>query len=494
MKPFLLAAALALLSASAAAQETPGNAIIVTTQDIPAQYEELGDVHAEIQPTSMMPKIPVRQSLNEELRAEAAKRGANAVIKVVYGKRSFLDKYPLGADGKAVRITMAPPAPVSASISPPSAPSPRRSSQPARACPAVIPRLHDEAGPAGLASAMWALPCGIAACLIDTHRGACSNPPQSDRAAIHNVSPLPRTAPLPGPGQLRVRNEAIGLNFIDIYFRTGLYPAALPFTPGNEGAGVVLAVGDGVKGFKKGDRVAYISTLGAYAGEINIAAASVVPLPKSVSFDKAAALMLKGLTAEYLLFRSFPVKKGHAILVHAAAGGVGLILCQWAKSLGCTVIGTAGSKDKAKLAKKNGCDHVILYREENFVERVKEITKGKKCDVVYDGVGKDTFPASLDCLKPRGFFISFGNASGAVEAFNMGLLAQKGSLYAQRPTLFSYIADRKTYEQMAKRLFKAVENGDFKIPLSQRWPLGDVAKAHEALAGRATTGSMVLKP
>ncbi|MET0606904.1 MAG: quinone oxidoreductase [Beijerinckiaceae bacterium] len=300
--------------------------------------------------------------------------------------------------------------------------------------------------------------------------------------------------PPPGPGEIRVKNEAIGINYIDIYYRTGLYSVPKPFTPGNEGAGTVLAIGEGVKGFKKGERVAYVSTLGSYAGERNVPASAVVPLPKRVSFDKAAALMLKGLTCEYLLHRSYPVKKGSVILVHAAAGGVGQILTQWARSLGCTVIGTVGSADKAKLAKKNGCHHVILYRDENFVERVKEITKGKKCDVVYDGVGKDTFPASLDCLKPHGTFVSFGNASGAVEAFSLGLLQQKGSLHATRPTLFTFIGDRKIYEKMAKRMFEAVEKGKFKIPLSQKWSLADAAKAQESLAGRATTGSMILKP
>ncbi|WP_342362480.1 quinone oxidoreductase [Terrarubrum flagellatum] len=300
--------------------------------------------------------------------------------------------------------------------------------------------------------------------------------------------------PPPGPGEIRVRNEAIGLNFIDIYYRSGQYPAQKPFTPGNEGAGVVLAVGEGVKDFKKGDRVAYVSTFGSYAAERNVPAAAVVPLPKGVSFDKAAALMLKGLTCEYLLFRSFPVKKGDTILVHAAAGGVGLILCQWANALGCTVIGTVGSQEKAKLAKKNGCHHVILYREENFAERVKEITGGKKCAVVYDGVGKDTFMGSLDCLRPFGYLINFGSASGSPEGFNVGVLSQKGSLYVQRPTLFAYTSDAKTYQKMAKRLFKAVEKGDFKIPLSTKWPLADAAKAHEALAGRGTTGSMILKP
>lgn len=298
----------------------------------------------------------------------------------------------------------------------------------------------------------------------------------------------------PGPGEVRIRHEAMGVNFIDIYYRSGHYPAPKPFTPGNEGAGIILAVGEGVKGFRAGDRVAYSSTFGSYATERNAPAKDVVPLPAGVSFDKAAALMLKGLTCEYLLFRSYPVKKGSVILVHAAAGGVGQILTQWAKALGCVVIGTVGSADKAKIAKKNGCHHVINYREQNFAERVAEITRGAKCDVVYDGVGKDTFYGSLDCLKPRGYLINFGSASGPVEGFNVGLLSQKGSLYVQRPTLGSYTSDRKTLEKMAKRLFKAVEDGDFRIPLSTKWALADAAKAHEALAARATTGSMILKP
>ncbi|MGL4324047.1 MAG: quinone oxidoreductase family protein [Beijerinckiaceae bacterium] len=299
----------------------------------------------------------------------------------------------------------------------------------------------------------------------------------------------------PGPGEIRVRNESIGLNFIDIYFRSGVYPpASLPFTPGNEGAGTVLALGKGVKGFKVGDKVAYVATLGSYAAERNVPAASVVHIPAGVTTDQAAAMMLKGLTAEYLLFRSFPVKKGSVILVHAAAGGVGQILCQWGKALGCTVIGTVGSKDKAKVAKKAGAHHVILYRDEDFAARVAEITKGKKCDVVYDGVGKDTFPKSLDCLRPHGTFVSFGNASGTIDAFNIGILGGKGSLYATRPTLFTFIGVRKTYEEMAKRMFDAIKKKKIKIPLTKKWKLDDVVKAHEALAGRQTVGSMVLKP
>ena len=299
----------------------------------------------------------------------------------------------------------------------------------------------------------------------------------------------------PGPGEVRIEQKAIGLNFIDTYFRTGLYPApSMPFTPGNEGAGVVKAVGKGVEGFKPGDRVAYVGSLGGYASERNIAATSLVKVPKGVSFEQAAAMMLKGLTAEYLLFRTYKVKAGDTVLVHAAAGGTGLILCQWAKSLGATVIGTVGSAEKAKLAKKNGCAHVIRYDEENFVERVKAITKGGLCEVVYDGVGKATFPGSLDCLKPFGTFVSFGNASGAVDAFNIGLLAQKGSLYATRPTLFTHIGNPKTYAAMAKRLFGAVKKGVLDIPARHRFALSEAQAAHRALEGRETSGSTVLVP
>lgn len=299
----------------------------------------------------------------------------------------------------------------------------------------------------------------------------------------------------PGEGEIQIQHEAVGLNFIDIYFRTGAYPAPTsPFTPGNEGAGTVTAVGPGVKGFKKGDKIAYVATLGGYAQARNIPAKSVVKLPNGVAPKTAAAMMLKGLTAEYLLFRTFKVKEGHTILVHAAAGGVGQILCQWGKALGATVIGTVGSAEKAKLAKKAGAHHTILYRDEDFVAKVKEITKGKLCDVVYDGVGKSTFPGSLDCLKPLGTFVSFGSASGPIDAFNIGVLASKGSLYATRPTLFTFISDRDIYDKMAKRLFKAVEDGIVKIPVAATYRLEEVGKAHSDLAGRETTGSMVLVP
>lgn len=299
----------------------------------------------------------------------------------------------------------------------------------------------------------------------------------------------------PGPGQVLVRNRAIGLNFIDTYFRTGLYPAPqMPFVPGNEGAGDVLGVGEGVKGFKKGDRVAYVSTLGSYAEQRIVPVASLVHLAKEVSYKQAAGMMLKGLTAEYLIHRTYKVKKGDTVLVHAAAGGTGLILCQWAKAKGATVIGTVGSPEKAKLAKKNGAHHTILYNTEDFAERVKEITGGKLCSVVYDGVGKTTFLKSLDCLKPFGLVASFGNASGAVDPFSLGLLGPKGSLYVTRPTLFTHINDPKTYAAMAKNLFASVADGTLKIPVNATFPLDKAADAHRALESRGTTGSTVLIP
>ena len=299
--------------------------------------------------------------------------------------------------------------------------------------------------------------------------------------------------PPPGPGEARVRHHAIGVNFLDVYYRKGMYPSpSSPFTPGNEGAGEIVAVGKGVKDFKAGDRVAYIGPIGSYAEERNADAKFLVKLPKAISYDTAAAMMLKGLTAQYLLRQTYRVKAGDTVLVHAAAGGVGLVLCQWAKALGATVIGTVGSPEKAKLAKKAGAKHLILYRDEDFAARVNEITKGAKCAVVYDGVGKTTFPASLDCLRPFGVFASYGSASGAVEAFNIGLLAQKGSLFATRPTLFTFLADRARLERMARDLFRVVQSGDVKISISSRLPLAEAAKAHEALESRQTTGSMIL--
>lgn len=299
----------------------------------------------------------------------------------------------------------------------------------------------------------------------------------------------------PGPGQVRLRQTAIGLNFIDTYFRTGLYKAAsLPFTPGNEGAGVVTAVGPGVEGLRAGDRVAYCTSIGSYAEERLVEAERLVKVPEGISDETAAAMMLKGLTAQYLLRRTFHVRSGDTILFHAAAGGVGLIACQWAKHLGCTVIGTVGSPDKEALARENGCDHVILYRDQDFAARVKEITGGRGCEVVYDGVGQATFPASLDCLKPFGLFVSFGNASGPITAFDLGLLAQKGSLYVTRPTLFTHAGKRETLEVMARDLFDVVGSGAVKVAVHHRLPLAEAAEAHRALESRQTTGATVLLP
>jgi NADPH:quinone reductase len=307
---------------------------------------------------------------------------------------------------------------------------------------------------------------------------------------IEDIAPPP-----PARGEVLVRNHAIGVNFIDTYFRSGAYPVpSLPFTPGNEGAGEIAVIGKGVTGLKLGDRVAYATNLGAYTGERLIDADRLVKLPKSISFETAAAMMLKGLTAQYLLRRTFRVKAGNTILVHAAAGGVGLILCQWAKALGATVIGTVGSPEKAKLANKAGAKHTILYREEDFAARVKEITKGKLCDVVYDSVGKVTFPASLDCIRPLGMFVSFGSTSGPIEAFNVGLLLAKGSLFATRPSLHTYSAKRADLEKMARDLFRVVASGAVKIPLHRTVPLDDVVNVHRALEARETTGATVLIP
>jgi NADPH2:quinone reductase len=296
----------------------------------------------------------------------------------------------------------------------------------------------------------------------------------------------------PGPGQAQIRHGAIGVNFLDTYFRSGLYPAALPFTPGSEGSGEVTAVGPGVEGFKPGDRVAYVTTPGSYAEARNVDAKHLVHLPDSVSHEQAAAMMLKGLTAQYLLRQTYRVQPGDAILVHAAAGGVGQILCQWGKHLGATVIATVGSPAKAEIARGCGADHVIGY--EDFAAKVGEVTKGAKCAVVYDGVGKATFPASLDCLRPFGVFASFGSASGPVEAFNLGLLGQKGSLFATRPTLFTFLADRARLDTMASELFEVVASGVVKVDISDRAPLAEAARVHRDLEGRRTTGSIVLTP
>ena len=298
----------------------------------------------------------------------------------------------------------------------------------------------------------------------------------------------------PGPGQVRVRHTAIGVNFIDVYFRSGAYPAPLPFTPGNEGAGVVEAVGEGVVDFAPGDRVAYAAGLGAYAGARLIEADRVVKIPDGVSDEQAAGMMLKGMTAQYLLRRTYRVKAGDTVLVHAAAGGVGLILVQWAKHLGATVIGTVGSPEKGELARAKGADHVIDYAKESFPERVAEITNGAKCQVVYDGVGKATFPGSLDCLAPLGMFASYGSASGKVDAFDIGLLAQKGSLFCTRPTLFTYVAKREDLVATAQDLFAVVASGAVEIPVHARAKLSDVGDVHRALEGRKTTGATVLTP
>ncbi|MER8393374.1 quinone oxidoreductase [Mesorhizobium sp. M0045] len=300
----------------------------------------------------------------------------------------------------------------------------------------------------------------------------------------------------PGSGQILVKHSAIGLNFIDVYYRSGLYPpqGGFPLIPGGEAAGVVLKVGSDVDWLKPGDRVAYAVTTGAYAEQRVIAADRVVKVPDGISDEQAAAMMLKGMTAEYLLRRTFKVKAGDTILFHAAAGGVGLILGQWAKHLGATVIGTASSTDKIELAKAHGFDHVINYREQDFVAGVAAITSGKKCDVVYDSVGNDTFPASLDCLRPLGTFVSFGQSSGPIPPFSISLLAQKGSLFATRPTLFVYNARREDLEASAAALFDVVLSGAVKIKINQRYALSEAGKAHSDLEGRRTTGTTILIP
>jgi NADPH2:quinone reductase len=298
----------------------------------------------------------------------------------------------------------------------------------------------------------------------------------------------------PGAGQVRVRNRAIGLNFIDTYFRAGAYKTETPFVLGNEAAGEIVAVGAGVTGFSVGDRIGYTSTLGCYAQERVLDAKFAVKLPESITFEMAAGMMLKGLTAQYLLRRTFPVKAGDTILVHAAAGGVGQILCQWGNALGANLIGTVGSQEKGEIARACGAHHVIRYGEENFVDRVREITGGKLCDVVYDGVGKATFPASLDCIRPLGMFVSYGSASGPIDAFNIGLLMQKGSLFCTRPTLYTYIAKREDLDAMAADLFDVVASGKVKIAVSQVFALDDVVEAHKLLESRGTTGSTVLVP
>jgi len=296
----------------------------------------------------------------------------------------------------------------------------------------------------------------------------------------------------PGPGEVRVRQTAVAVNYIDTYQRSGLYPMKLPGIIGNEAAGVVEAVGEGVTGLREGDRIAYPGLLGAYAEARLLPADKVVKIPDGIEDRQAAAMMIKGMTAEYLLFRTYPVKKGDTILIHAAAGGVGLIACQWAKHLGATVIGTVSTDEKAALAKAHGCDHPIIYTRENFVERVKEITGGAMLPVVYDSVGATTFMDSLKCLKPRGLMVSFGQSSGKIPPIDVGVLAAHGSLYLTRPTLVSYTLTRAELEEVAGNVFAAVRQGIVKVEINHTYALKDAAQAHRDLEGRKTTGSSVL--
>ncbi|MGU7771245.1 quinone oxidoreductase family protein [Burkholderia sp. MR1-5-21] len=299
----------------------------------------------------------------------------------------------------------------------------------------------------------------------------------------------------PQAGEVRIRQHAVGLNYIDVYFRTGLYPQPLPGGLGMEAAGEVTAVGAGVTAFKPGDRVAYCGQPpGAYAQERVMSAERLVRLPDGISYDDAASVMLQGLTAHYLLRRTYPVKAGDTILIHAAAGGVGLLACQWAKALGATVIGTVGSDEKAELAKAHGCDHPIVYTRENFTQRVKEITNGAGVPVVYDSIGKDTYIGSLDCLAPLGLFVSFGNASGPLPPIDSKEFSSRGSLFFTRPTLFSYIAKRADLEAAAAELFDVLLSGKVKTSINQRYPLAEVARAHADLEARKTTGSTILIP
>ena len=299
----------------------------------------------------------------------------------------------------------------------------------------------------------------------------------------------------PAPGEARIRQMACGLNYIDIYQRTGLYKVALPSGLGLEGAGVVEAVGTGVTTVKQGDRVAYAGgPVGAYATERLIPADRLCILPDGLSFEQGAAMMLQGMTVQYLIRRTYQVLPGDMVLFHAAAGGVGLIACQWLRALGATVIGTAGSEEKCELARRHGADYCINYSTENFTERVMELTGGAGVPVVYDSVGKDTFMGSLDCLRPFGLMVSFGNASGPVPPVDLGLLAQKGSLYITRPTLFTYTASRADLEATSEELFDIVLSGKVKIDIGQRYPLADVATAHRELESRTTTGSSILMP
>jgi NADPH2:quinone reductase len=299
----------------------------------------------------------------------------------------------------------------------------------------------------------------------------------------------------PGAGQARIRHTAIGVNFIDTYQRTGLYALQLPCVAGNEGAGVVEAVGPGVTSVKPGDRVAYTGQPpGSYSEQRLYAADRLVKLPTGISDEQAASIMLKGMTAQYLIHSTYAVKPGDVVLFHAAAGGVGLLACQWAKALGVKLIGTVSSPEKAALAKKHGAWETIDYSKENFVERVKELTKGAKVPVVYDGVGKDTWEGSLDCLQPRGLMVSFGNASGAVTGVALTILAAKGSLFVTRPTLATHLTPRSKLEASAEELFDMITRGKVKVEIDQRYKLADAAQAHVDLAGRKTTGSSVLVP
>ncbi|NWN82308.1 MAG: NADPH:quinone reductase [Halomonas sp.] len=320
---------------------------------------------------------------------------------------------------------------------------------------------------------------------------------QLSRTGDSDVLELTDVAPVdPGPGEVRVANRAVGLNFIDIYFRTGLYPApALPTGLGTEAAGVVDAVGEGVTHLKAGDRVAYAQgPLGAYGELHTLPADKVVVLPDGIDFETAAASMLKGLTVQYLMRQTHRLEAGETVLWHAAAGGVGSIACQWARALGVKLIGTVSSPEKAALARQNGAWATIDYTRENVVERVRELTDGAMCDVVYDSVGKDTWETSLDCLKPRSLMVSFGNASGAVEGVNLGILNQKGSLFTTRPSLNGYADTRERLEVMAAELFDMLESGKVKVDIAQRYPLAEAGKAQDALQGRQTTGSTILLP
>lgn len=298
----------------------------------------------------------------------------------------------------------------------------------------------------------------------------------------------------PGPGELRIRHTAIGVNFVDTYQRSGLYPVQTPAVAGQEGAGVVERVGEGVEGFAEGDRVTYTGVVGSYCEARLLPADRALKIPDGVTEETAAAVLLKGLTVQYLIHRTYAVSRGETVLWHAAAGGVGLIACQWLSALGVEVIGTMSTAEKAERARAAGCAHTVLYTQESFVDRVREITDGALLPVVYDSVGADTWEGSLDCLRPRGLMVSFGNASGPVTGVDLGILARKGSLYVTRPTLGTYIATREDLEETADSLWAAVLSGKVEIEPSRRYPLEEAAQAHRDLEGRETTGSVVLVP